>query len=60
MSIRQKTLPDFNLKQNIHISVSQNVLKEGEDKKKPYIEYIIQISTDERKWKIKKQYRQFT
>lgn len=63
ISIRQKTLPDTNYKDGgIHISVSvnQNVLKQKDDKKSPYLEYVIQVIIDDRKWKINKQYRQFT
>ena len=60
MSLREKTLTDYNSRENIHISVSQSVAQETEGGKKPYFEYIIQVITDDKKWKTRKQYRQFT
>jgi hypothetical protein len=32
-------------------------MKESEDKKKPYTEYIVQISIGENKWKVNKRYK---
>lgn len=57
--LREKTSPDFN-KQNVHITVSQTVIKESEDKKKPYTEYIVQISIGDTKWKTHRRYKQFS
>ena len=55
-SIKQKSQHDNN-KENLHISVSQTVIKESEDKKKPYTEYKIQISMGEARWKSNKRYK---
>jgi hypothetical protein len=40
--------------------VSQTVVKESEDKKKPYTEYKVQISMGETKWKVTKRYKEFS
>ena len=58
--LKEKTLPDYNCKESIHISVSQSVSKEADGQKKPHLEYNIQIITDDKKWKVSKQYRQFS
>lgn len=61
MSLKEKTQADYNnAKDSIHISVSQSVAQESVDGKKPYLEYTIQVITDDKKWKVSKQYRQFT
>lgn len=68
MSERTKTATDCN-KENLHITVSQNVVKESEDRKKPYTEYIVQIIRNETgkskgneatKSKVHKRYKEFT
>ena len=59
-SLREKTQSDLCFKDGIHVNVSQSVSKEGDDKKKPFLEYIIQVAFEDKKWKVSKQYRQFT
>ena len=68
LSERTKTASDCN-KENLHITVSQNVVKESEDRKKPYTEYIVQIIRNDTskskgheatKSKVHKRYKEFT
>ena len=48
-------------KENLHITVSLNVVKDFEDRKKPYTEYIIQVMKNENaKSKVHKRYKEFT
>ena len=45
----------------LHISVSQHtVMKDLEENKKPYTEYIVQMAFGDHKWKVSKRYKQFS
>lgn len=56
LMIKEKVQNELN-KENLHIAVSQTVIKDSEDKKKPYTEYKIQVSLGEVKWKVNKRYK---
>lgn len=58
--VREKTQTDLSCKEGIHVNVSQSVSKQNDDKKKVFLEYVIQVAAQEKKWKVCKQYRQFT
>jgi hypothetical protein len=55
-SLREKTTPDYN-RETVHITVGQTIIKESEDKKKPYTEYVVQLMVGEIKWKVSKRYK---
>ncbi len=55
-NLKEKTQYDLN-KENLHIAVSQTVVKDAEEKKKPYTEYKIQVSMGETKWRVSKRYK---
>lgn len=42
---------------NLHITVSQTVVKDNEDRKKPYTEYRVQMTLGDAKWKVCKRYK---
>ena len=45
---------------NIQITVSQQtVAKDFDDNKKPYTEYILNITYNKKTWKVAKRYKQF-
>ena len=43
----------------IKLSITQTLIKEDEQTKKPYTEYVIQIKTEGKKWTINRRYKQF-
>lgn len=52
--------PNHHNSSALHITVSQQtVTKDYEENKKPYTEYIIQITQGDKKWKVAKRYKQF-
>lgn len=55
-SLREKPAAEHN-REAVHISVGQTVMREGEERKKPFTEYVVQVALGESKWKVSKRYK---